>query len=396
MRLPRRLASLAAITSFVALAASSALVACSAAPDGSEFQGDGRTARSAKVDGGSEISFGDTPAVDTLTAGCATASASAERRAVTMLMVLDGSGSMDQQEKWNATVPALSEVFDSLATAKDPTFSLGLTVFSDDKDKTDGDGPYPNIEVPIKTVDATQAAALKARITGTKPSSSTPTLKVLQGQYAALEAFKSPGATDTKRVLVLLTDGVPDDGATEQAAVVKLAGDELKKTGPSGPISTFAVGIGNVTPLDPSTYDPRFMGDLAKAGGTANAGCVAGETTDVSKMCHFQVVPKGKTAAQIRQELIDALNRIRGAALSCEYALQKSESGAVDPSRVNVIFTDASGKETVIPQSGADGWSYDNPQSPTRVVVNGAACNQLKGDAKGAVKIVLGCKTVVK
>ena len=372
-------------------------VACSAAPDASEFAGRTRTTHSATSDAGAP-SFGDDQQLDVLSNGCATAEATAERRPVYMLMVLDGSGSMDLQQKWAATVPALSEVFDSLAKTADPSFGLGLTVFSDDNDKTDGDGPYPNVDVPIRVVDASQAALLKARITSTKPSSSTPTLKVLQGQYPALETFApaAPLPANGKRVLVLLTDGVPDDGAVEQKAVVKLAAEELKKTGASGPVATFAVGIGNVQPLDATTYDPRFMGELATAGGTANAACTAGETSDISKMCHFQVVPNGKTAAQIRQELIDALNRIRGAALSCDYALEKSASGAVDPSKVNVSFTDASGKETVIPQSAADGWSYDNATAPTRVIVNGAKCDQLKGDTKGRVKIILGCKTVVK
>src|SRR3954464_5151492 len=84
-----------------------------------------------------------------LEAGCATATARAARQPVYMLIVLDGSGSMDKENKWTAVVPALDAFFDDLKGQGDTTFGVGLTVFSDDRDKTNGKGPYPVIEVPI-------------------------------------------------------------------------------------------------------------------------------------------------------------------------------------------------------------------------------------------------------
>ncbi len=327
-----------------------------------------------------------------LDAGCATATSSASRQPVYMLIVLDGSGSMDKDNKWKAVVPALDSFFDDLRAKADPGFALGLTVFSDKADPTMGAGPYPQMSVPIGFVDAAHAAAFHTRIDRAVPKNATPTFAALSGQYPLLEAYvpAAPLLPDGKKVLVLMTDGVPyPDPATQQPKCIALSAAEQKKG-----ITTFAVGIGNLTPADPASYDPKFMGALATAGGTAPAGCDPNNITDPSKMCHFQVTPGGKTAAQVELDFIDAINKIRGAVASCEYTIDKS-GGTADPSKVNVIYTDGAGHNQLVPEGGADGWTYDDPKNPGKVILHGQSCDTAKADANGKIKIVLGCKSVV-
>ncbi len=374
----------------------------------------GEAGSEAGGDGGPQLGSGDGGTFDgpgfDLDSGCATASARASRQPVYMLIVLDGSGSMSQENKWAAVVPALDAFFDDMRSRADTSFGVGLTVFSDQADPTcylgSCNGPYTSIDVPIRYVDAAQAGALHARIDSTQPMADTPTVAVLEGQYPLLESFVPPSPLQRagKKVLILMTDGVPNDPqndppASLQAACVTMAEDEFAKTPPAGPITTFAVGIGVYQPLDPSNYDPAFMGRLAVAGGAPNAGCNPNDTSDPTKFCHFQITPgNGKTAQQLEQEFVTAIDTIRGEISSCEFTLVQSDGGVgqVDPTKVNVVYDDGSGNESVIPEDPQNGWTYDDPANPTAVILHGAACDAMKKDAKGQVDIVLGCKTLAK
>jgi hypothetical protein len=340
-----------------------------------------------------------------LDAGCATASAQAKRDPVFMLIVLDGSGSMGQDNKWTAIVPALDAIFDDLLAKGDTTFGAGLHVFSDSKDPTGGNGPYPDpSDVFIGFVDQAQHDALRGRIDDAQPGGGTPTHKALLGAYARLENLVPfpPLPANGRKVLVLMTDGVPNGDNTtqqqEQQACLDLANAELKKSGPGGPISTFAVGIGPFPSTDPGDYDPVFMGHLAKAGGTAPYGCDPNESTNPKNICHFQVDPTASTnVAQLTKAFVDAINKIRSQVTSCTFDLDKADGGgAIDPHLVNVVFTDGNGNIHVILEDPQNGWRYDDPTDPTKVILNGAACDQVKLDTRGTLTVILGCKSVTK
>jgi hypothetical protein len=144
-----------------------------------------------------------------------------------------------------------------------------------------------------------------------------------------------------------------------------------------------------------------FVGRLATVGGAAAPGCSPGwneSSPPGSIPCHFQVTPGAKTAVQLRDELLAAINAIRGAVASCEFTLERPDgsAGVADPSRVNVVFTDGDGKQTKVPQNASDGWTYDDPENPSTVVFHGPACDRVKAEVDGKVEIELGCKTLVK
>jgi len=89
------------------------------------------------------------------------------------------------------------------------------------------------------------------------------------------------------------------------------------------------------------------------------------------------------------------LNAVRGKIISCEYTLAVQPGTTVDPSRVNVVYTDGGGGAHIIPQDPNAGWTYDDPNQPHRVILHGSACDQVKNDGKASVSIMLGCKTEV-
>jgi uncharacterized protein YegL len=357
-------------------------------------------------DGSTDADSGQDP----LKNSCATASAEARRLPVYMQFIIDGSGSMDgfdgvgfipgereadplspgrqTGKKWIAVRGALQAFFDDLAAKPDPSFAVGMYLFSSTAVK-----PPTAVDVPIKLVDMAQATALKTRLAPPVfPNGGTPLCGSIDGQLAILKAYKptAPVQTGGKYVLVAMTDGIPTDTKTACLASVTAA-----KTG-TPPVATFAVGVGNED-ADPATvYDEVFMKDLANAGGTAVPGCNPswGNADKTGKPCHFQITPGTKTAVQIKADFLAAINAIRDAVASCEFPLTRPPgSGAIDPANVNVIMT-TGGVDKTIPQDAKDGWTYDDPVNPTKVFLHGKACDALKADPAAKIKIVVGCKTV--
>jgi hypothetical protein len=337
--------------------------------------------------------------------GCATASSEAKRQPVYLLFVLDGSGSMAQSNKWAAVVPALQSIFSQMATSGDTGVGAGLIVFSDTKDPTTGGGPYPSsADVSIALVNAAQKQTLNMRLAG-MPQNGTPTHAALMGGYGELESFmaSAPLQGGGKKVLVLITDGVPTDDCmsipllttyANNACIVE-AGNELKLGSPKGPVETFVIGVGNFSAgsfFGLGGIDPSFLGNLAHAGGTGSSNCNPNETMSTSDLCYFEIDPStAPTAAMLQQKFETALNAIRGQVVSCTYPLSGPNLNNVDPKLVNV---EVDGK--TILQDPKNGWTYDNPTTPKEIILHGAACTTAQTNITAKVSIVLGCATMTK
>ena len=363
-----------------------------------------------------------------LDGGCATATAEARRIPVYMMLVIDGSGSMDgfdgtayvagereidpetltprmdltnqptqsSGKKWIAVRGALKSFFDGLVAKPDPSLAVGMYLFSSNAAK-----PSAQVDIAIGYVDATQATALKGRLSPPVYAAlGTPLAASVRGQRPILTGYvpRAPVLPGGKYVMVMMTDGVPNSATLTQPqanADVIAAINETRGGTPSATV--FVVGVGNPS-ARVDQYDELFLGQAAQAGGAPEPGCNVtwSDTNMTGKPCHFQVTPGAKSAMQIRDDFLAAINQIREKVASCEFQLEKPQGGgALDPTKVNVLYTNGAGVSSPIPQNGSDGWSYDDPQNPTKVILNGKSCTDVKADPDGKIRIVIGCKTIV-
>ncbi len=88
--------------------------------------------------------------------------------------------------------------------------------------------------------------------------------------------------------------------------------------------------------------------------------------------------------------------------LPCAYDIPDPPEGmTIDPDRVNLVHTPSGGAPITIPRVSdpADcpdlGWYYDDPASPTRIIVCPATCETLRGAPSGSVDVAFGCATVL-
>jgi hypothetical protein len=228
---------------------------------------------------------------------------------------------------------------------------------------------YAALDVPVATLPM-NAAPIVTSIGMHGPTGLTPTAPALQGGIAAATAYAQQNP-DHAVAVVLASDGVPTEcdpqNIQQIASIVQAAATA------SPPILTFVIGIGDVAALNA----------IAQAGGTGQA---------------FLVSANGNAG----QAFLDALNAIRGGLLSCEFDIPEPTMGQIDPNLVNVQLTPPGEAAQIVPQvpSAADcgpsgGWYYDNPQTPTKIILCPATCDFAKS-SEADIEIVFGCATVVR
>jgi hypothetical protein len=203
------------------------------------------------------------------------------------------------------------------------------------------------------------------------PGGSTPTSAALTHAVNHARDFAKEHPTHTT-IVVLATDGVPqgcDEDVNNIAAIAATGANGSPK------VLTFVIGMGDLSKLN----------TIAQGGGTSEA---------------ILVDPTNNTA----QGFIDAMNKIRGAALTCSYTIPAAEAGAADPGKVNIRYTPGSGgaqqllgkvanKAACDPTKG--GWYYDDDANPTHILMCDSTCKTLTADTTGALDILLGCRTVI-
>lgn len=301
---------------------------------------------------------------------CATAAFEAEPIPVDLAIMLDQSGSMALPAAgggtlWSAVTGALQTFFTSPKAA-----GIGASLqFFPLGGQNCMVGAYANPAVPMAPLPG-NAAALQSSLAGHFPNGMTPTGPALGGaiQYATGYAQANPGH---KVAVVLATDGMPTECAPQDiGSIAQLAATAF--TG-SPSVPTFVIGVGGAL---------TALNTIAIAGGTGQAYIV-------------------DTNAGAGDQFLKALEKIKVAALACEYALP-SGSEPVDITQVNVEITPSGGAPTIIPGVGAaancgtsPGWYYDDPKSPTKIILCPATCDSLAGDSAAKIEIVLGCDTVV-
>jgi hypothetical protein len=237
--------------------------------------------------------------------------------------------------------------------------------------------PYARPEVAIATLPG-NASALTASLTAAKPLGLTPTYAALGG---ALEQARTQArANPSHRVVaVLATDGTPAGCERDDPLSVEMLATQGVSDTPS--VWTYVVGV--------------FGPDETEARATLDAWAAAGGTSAA-----FIVDPQQDVSAQF----LEALEKIRGGALSCEYRIPPSPNGStLDFNAVNVALVTGQQSRDFRYVAEANrcsltelGWYYDvDPKNgmPTKITVCEQACRMLEATTNGRVEVRLGCVT---
>jgi von Willebrand factor type A domain len=314
--------------------------------------------------------------------GCSETKSEILRVPTVIEFAVDESGSMGgTTSKWGAARDALLGAFEDMKNSGDPGVFIGLLLWSDVIGDTVDPGPITDTNHYDDLVDIID-----------KPSATGGTTQMLKGlkeAYKAVQAFTPPAGfvpDQVNRAVVFVSDGKPDL-SSDVTACPQLAADKFGEQPPKGPVLTFSVGIGPF-PAD-STYDPVLMSRIAQKGGTGPAGCNP-TSTNKADVCHFQVTPSGSNNTAAKQALVDAINQIRAATISCEFTFTRTEDS--DLGNVKVQVTDQDGNTTDIPQDDENGWSFDDPENPSKVILHGESCSATSGTVTANVNVILGCK----
>jgi hypothetical protein len=354
-------------------------LACSSPPelvknDGPRYDGssDGAAARggslSVNVNGGmgaggaGQVSVSDT---------CATSSAEVALTPLDMALGVDTSYSMDFDDKWSHVRGALN-VF-----VHNPNYAnMGVSLQFFPVRQQCNVELYGMPDVAMQVLPGV-APAFTSAVNAQRMFGGTPLVQVLQGMLGYLRdwAGAHPGR---KPVLVLATDGIPDDTCSASDIdppnslenAVALA--KSAYTGePSIPV--FVIGVG---------AELSALNRIAEAGGTGAAAVLA-------------------TGGNVTQQFLAALEDIRTSALSCEYEIPAPSTGKIDFDAVNVQFQDASATaETFFYVEDAAGcstapvhsWYYDDPERPQHVMLCPKTCERVSAASAASVSIAFGCK----
>jgi hypothetical protein len=319
-------------------------------------------------------------------AACATSSADGQPVPVDLLFMVDITGSMDcpvpddpanpctvqpnmpysSTTRWTVESAALN------AFVSDPANSglgMGITFFPNSKTLCSANSyTTPNVEIGALPG---AAKALDAAIGMQVPGGNTPTTDSLQGalDHAATWAQANP---THKVAVVYSTDGYPNGCSNDTiAGAAQVAATAFAAT-PS--IPTYVLGVGsNLTDLNM----------IAASGGTTQA---------------FLIDTTGNAAT----ELSAALATIRTTAVvGCTYTIPPPPAGqTLDPSKVNVTYTDPSGKVTSVLQDApgttcdqGTGWEYS--ADGKQINLCGSLCTSIKSNPGGSVQVLFGCATMI-
>lgn len=284
-----------------------------------------------------------------------------------LYLMLDKSGSMLEKTgtttKWDAVKTALSSFVDDSAS-KD--LGVGLQSFPGFPECMTQ--TYATPEVAISVLPG-NAGAIKTSLGNIVPGGQTPTVPALDGAIEYMTNWLLQNPTHAG-VIVLATDGLPNNCAS---TVDKLAASAQAAAADTPKVLTFVIGVGsNLTDLN----------KIAAAGGTKQAFIV-------------------DTTGNVTQQFIAALNEIRGGAIACEYLIPPPEGGKIDTGKVNVKYTASTGGTETFPgvkneaacSPTSDGWYYDNPADPKKVILCPFSCEKVKKDTKPIVSVAFGCAT---
>jgi hypothetical protein len=321
---------------------------------------------------------------------CAGQSAGAEAAPSVLSLLIDTSGSMDEDapgargSKWTVT---RSAVLEAIRGMPEDT-AVGVIFYPNVP--TNDEQPCIDRETAVAIAElgdnGSQQRQRIQRAFQRNPEGGTPTHDAYQYALSDMSTSQAIGS----RFLVLITDGIPTyslgcvgDGRSnnpvDSAPLVAAA-----RTAAANGVRTFVIG-------SPGSEGARgSLSRMAEAGGTASAGC----SHSGPNYCHFDMTGE----RDLGQGLANALGIISGVALGCRYGVPPAPDGEMlDPGKVNVLFTPPGGVQELIGQSLDDncseGWRYTDNQTQIRLCTN--TCERVQ-DSEGSLTLQFGCATELR
>jgi len=321
---------------------------------------------------------------------CVGQAAGAESKPAVLELVVDTSGSMDQDapgsngSKWTVTRQALLDAIQGMPGET----SVGLTFYPDVPIEALPRCFDEQADVAIARLDASGSAQrrqIQKAFQNQSPDGGTPTHDAYRYAFSQLEASTAVG----NRFLVVITDGTPtfslgckgtgliSDPVDPSPLVAEAANAAARG------VKTFVIG-------SPGSEGAReSLSRMAEAGGTAPTGC----SHTGPNYCHFDMTEERDFAAALGA----ALGTISGLALSCKYDIPAPPGGAtLDPALVNVLFSPSGAKSELILQSAGgactDGWQY-SPDG-AQILLCDSTCDRVRS-SDGSISLQFGCITKV-
>ena len=301
---------------------------------------------------------------------CATDNGEARRTPLDIALLVDTSYSMDFDFKWQQVSGAL------LTFASAPRFNdIGVALQFFPARAQCSISAYGHPVVPLGELPAAEPQ-LRQAVQNQRMFGGTPLVQVLQGMGSYIRDWAG-AHTDHKAVMVLATDGIPDDictssnfsppnGLDAAASIAKGLADDDR-------VPVFVIGVGK---------ELGALDAIAASGGTDQAILV-----DVG--------------GDVQRQFLEALDGIRRRAVACDFEIPEPKSGQIDYAAVNVEFT-RTGKmpELFYYVASADkcdtaataAWYYDDPQQPTKVVLCPETCGRVTNTDGSRIDVVFGCK----
>ncbi len=331
-------------------------------------------------------------------AACAQSSSTASLGQLTMLVMMDDSGSMNDNNKWNQAAGAMKAFFADPAAAG---VRVGLRLFPSDTPtagctktvcnaRTNGqmgmtgqDKAITACSTPLVDIAELTAAAAPADVQegkliaavpanpqgkGGQDSGGTPTYAALQGAENIAIGYAAAHPAE-KVVVVFVTDGEPNGCDERIPDIAKIAADTLA----TKKISTYAIGILGSTV---STIDA-----IAVAGGTK--GIIIG----------------GSDGATTEKDLLAAFGNIKSANVSCDFAVPAAPANLMlSINNVNVNYTPGKGAAATLLRvkdaascGATGGWYYDDNTTPTQIHLCANTCMTVQADAGAALQVLYSC-----
>lgn len=312
---------------------------------------------------------------------CKTEQVGASMEPTRLAFVFDVSGSMgagnqpwyDKTLKWDPVVEATKGFF-SDPTSQGIEASLVFFPTNDDATKCLANS-YATPGVPMTALPST---AFGVAIDAHSPDGQgTPTVAVIGGTLTYIRAQQA--ITPGKYVIVLATDGEPADcgssGNTLANTVNEVAAAQLEG------ISTYVIGVRN-PPITGAPDETSNLNQIAAAGGTTVFFLDTG-------------VPSAT-----QQALTATINQIRTASIACDILIPAPPAGrAFDKKKVILTYTSGTSVPVILAYDATcaspNSWHYDDPTTPTRVVLCPSTCSTVQADAKAVLNVGFACEEVI-